>query len=309
MANWSNPIIARAFTLLTYTSFGAAVWEFLLPLHFDWELVCRKRKLTLGTFLYLLCKYSMFFTAGIFLVASNGSKNSRCDVWIWIQYGAASFATNIATGLLYARVWALSGGHLVAVWGIGVLYAGLWGATIYSTYRADGRYIDELSMCSSENLQAHLVATVYQLVVDVLCLGAILFLLVRTHRKGSSSLWRFLMQQGVVYIVVICLVYIFDVVCTSLPLDTAIALTPSQMRLAVTFIAATRMQRGLIEFVEHRPVITSNVSGSSAGVFKRSRMSRAPHVEDSGVAVDLWDHEQSGIGLEKIASHKGALAV
>ncbi|KAH7097099.1 hypothetical protein BKA62DRAFT_458483 [Auriculariales sp. MPI-PUGE-AT-0066] len=300
MIDWNNPNVIRGFTLAAYTSFGVALWEFLLTLKFDLELLCRKRKLTLGTFLYMLCRYSNVLTACMFLVATNATRATRCELWIWIQFGASSFATNVATGLLYARVWALSNSDPFVVWGIGLPYVGAWGVIIYSTYMSDGQYIAALSTCSSSNLEAHRVATIYQLAVDLLCLAVMLILLVRMHRNGLSSLWRFLMQQGVIYFVAICLVYIFDLVCTSLPLSKAIALVPSLLRRG-HFIAATRMQRGLIEFVENRSVVTSSANGSTRVTLGRTRAGKP---QGEGTAVDHWIHDED---LKRIESgeHRG----
>ncbi|KAH7097100.1 hypothetical protein BKA62DRAFT_662187 [Auriculariales sp. MPI-PUGE-AT-0066] len=308
MSDLNDPNLIRGFSLIAYLSFGIAVWEFLISFDFDWEILRRKRRLTFGTILYLLCRYSNVFTACVFLVTTNASRTTPCEIWIYIQYGAASCATNIATGLLYTRVWALSNGYPLAVWGIGLPYAGAWGVIVYSTYMTEGQYIAALSTCLSDNVEAHRIATIYQLAVDLVCLVAMIWLLIRMHRKGTSSLWWFLMQQGVAYFVVICLVYIFDVVCSSLPLNKAIAMTPSLLRQVVTFIAATRMQRGLIVFVETRPVVASNPGGSIVAAFSRTRSTRSKNAHCGGPAVDLWirdedlKHIESGEHTEWISS-------
>ncbi|KAH7043890.1 hypothetical protein BKA62DRAFT_739828 [Auriculariales sp. MPI-PUGE-AT-0066] len=277
MVNWEDPHVLalsiRAYILFVHLVIGAYLWEYLLTLDFDWSIIRRRRKLNLGIILYLLPRYATLFVAFVAIRLTNAFKEIDCTAWNYVQHGSAYVAVSLASALLYARVWALSDGHPLVVYGIGFLYVGNWAMVIYGTYFSYGQYVPQMYICAAVNLEPHRWNALYQLVFDLACLGTMLLVLIRMHHGGS--LWRLLVQQGILYFVAICLVYILHLTFLSLHLNHAVAQMPSALRVIVTCVAATRMQRGLIEFVEKRPVITTGGVGSGIGTFSREQMHAA----------------------------------
>ncbi|KAH7097103.1 hypothetical protein BKA62DRAFT_717553 [Auriculariales sp. MPI-PUGE-AT-0066] len=309
MVDWNDPYILnlsiRAYTLMAHVAAGAYFWEYLVTIKFDWDVLRRARKLTTGTVLYMACRYSGLFVVCLTIALANAFHDLGCKPLVDLQWSSVGFANCIAAGLLYLRVSALSDGRRIIVWGLGLVYAATWAITIWGTYKAIGpaEYIPELYMCASTrgHVTAHNIANIAQFVFDLLCLGAMLWILVRMHRGGTSSLLRFLVQQGVMYFVVILVAYVLDITFSSLGFNEAITLTPSVFRELVTFIASTRMQRGLIEYLENRPVVVS--SGATAVVFNRSTTVHTAVEQDSGPAKDPWHYDQSGLGLGDMKRH------
>ncbi|KAH7096886.1 hypothetical protein BKA62DRAFT_718196 [Auriculariales sp. MPI-PUGE-AT-0066] len=318
MVKWEDPhVIAlsiRAYTLFLHLMIGAYLWEYLLNLDFDWAILRRTRKISRGTVLYLLIRYGTLFVACVSLGVTNAFHDPGCKVWMRIQRGSANFAVTIGAGLLYARVWALSEGNVFVVWGLGTLYLANWAITIYGVYAATGVYVPAMYICASDDLPVHRVVVIYQLAFDLICLWAMLYLLMRMHRGGSNSLWQFLVNQGVLYFIAICLVYILDLTIFSLHVNKVVKQIPGAFRAVVTCIAASRMQRGLIEFVEKRPVVTS--TNATGGFFNRGAngVRSTTHGQESEHPIELtvesWGRGQtSGVYVVDKPESKSGFAV
>ncbi|KAH7096884.1 hypothetical protein BKA62DRAFT_774765 [Auriculariales sp. MPI-PUGE-AT-0066] len=302
MVKWEDPeVIAlsfRAYTLLLHVIVGAYLWEYAINLDFDWLVLRGRRKLTRGAAFYLLLRYTALFVICVSLGVTNAFHDPGCKAWMYVQRGSANIAMTLASGLLYARVWAISEGNPIIVWGIGLLYLGNWGTMAYGIYMAEGVYLETMFICVSGDVEAYRLLVIYQLTFDLICLSTMLFLLLRMHHGGSNSLWKFLVNQGVLYFVAICSAYILDLAFefSAKHLNTVVSQIPSVFRVLVTCIAALRMQRGLIEFVDKRPAITSTrVTTGTGDYFPRgaSGMRSAGAVPGTETAIELSVEVQS----------------
>ncbi|KAH7102124.1 hypothetical protein BKA62DRAFT_792653 [Auriculariales sp. MPI-PUGE-AT-0066] len=290
MVDWNDPhvlaLCIRAYTLLVHVVAGIYFWEFSVTLNFDWRILRGKRPRNLGALLYLLPRYSCLVTAIIAVRVTNAIGPLNCQAYITISFSSA---------LLYARVWALSEGNPFVVWVLGFLYLGNWAMVVYGVYFSYGQYFDTFYICAAINLTPHRWNALYQLIFDLACLA------------DPSGIFSF-NRPGLLYFVAIAIVYALHLTFLSAQMNPAVAQMPSVLRVVAATIAVTRMQRGLIDFVEKRPVITSG--GSVAGAFSREE-TLAPTVKPKGfpdnavyagssyrglqisVNVDTWQERQS----------------
>ncbi|KAH7097800.1 hypothetical protein BKA62DRAFT_814877 [Auriculariales sp. MPI-PUGE-AT-0066] len=253
--NWQDPEIVflsgRALTLLIHLFAGVYFWEYLLSLDFDWEIIRGKRKLNLATAFYILTRYSILLTKIIALRIFNVySVEINCQVWIYLLHGFGYASVAFASGLLYLRVCACSAGNPFVVWSMGAGYVANWAFVVYGTYHTEGLRIPQLFACGALNSLAHRPNIIFQFSYDLACLVLMLFFLLRAHRGGS--LGEFLIQQGLLYFVCICVVYLLNVILISLNLNEAINLMPQGCSLFTTTVCATRMQRELLKYVQHQ---------------------------------------------------------
>ncbi|KAH7102122.1 hypothetical protein BKA62DRAFT_829703 [Auriculariales sp. MPI-PUGE-AT-0066] len=268
MVNWNDPHVLalsiRAYALFAHMLAGLWLWEFIVTFDFDWQIIRGKRPRNLGALLYLLPRYSCMATAIVAVRITNAIGPLDCMGWNYAQHAWAYITISFASALLYARVWALTEGNPWVVGGLGILYVGNWGMVVYGVYFSRGEWFEKSYVCAAVLLTHHRWNAIYQLVFDMLCLGVMLFVLIRMHHGGS--LWRLLVQQGLLYFLAITFLFALHLTFLSLPLNPAVSQIPSALRVVGVTIAVTRMQRGLIDFVQNRPVVTSS---GGAGTFSR----------------------------------------
>ncbi|KAH7097115.1 hypothetical protein BKA62DRAFT_717592 [Auriculariales sp. MPI-PUGE-AT-0066] len=281
--DWHDPVIlflsGRAYILLAHAMVGAYFWEYLITFGFDWQLLRGKRKLTFGTIIYLFPRYANLLTSFFTLRVTNSlSADVDCEAWITVLYAFAYGTIGLTSGLLYARVCALSGRNLVVTIGMGLAYLGYWGIVTYAVYHSKGHYVDVLFTCATTDAGTHRIIAIYMFLFDFLCLTLVFRFLHQMHRGGS--LWNYLVKQGIVYFVSICCTYLVAVVFQLLKLNDPVAEAPGILGVFVTTVCATRMQRGLIEFIESPGARTV---ASGAGIVSTSNpFDQRRHAELTG---------------------------
>ncbi|KAH7097263.1 hypothetical protein BKA62DRAFT_716784 [Auriculariales sp. MPI-PUGE-AT-0066] len=221
---------------------------------FDWDVARGRRKFNIATLFYLLPRYSSLMVSIVALRITNVfSANVDCQVRRshgYMLLHCFSYGTvGLTSGLLYARVCALSARNIFVIIGIGLAYLGYWVLVVYAIYHCSkGVYVQQLLACSAEDLHTHRITTIYMFGFDLLCLSAVLVCLLRMHRGGS--LWSYLLKQGILYFICICVAYLCSVVFHILDLNDAVSEAPNTVAVFVTTVCATRMQRGLIEYFD-----------------------------------------------------------
>ncbi|KAH7067123.1 hypothetical protein BKA62DRAFT_779209 [Auriculariales sp. MPI-PUGE-AT-0066] len=292
---WRSDLVlflsGRAYILMAHAMAG--IWEFIINLGFDWDVARGRRKFNIATLFYLLPRYSSLMVSIVALRITNVfSANVDCQAWIYALHCFSYGTVGLTSGLLYAECsCALSARNIFVIIGIGLAYLGYWVLVVYAIYHSKGVYVQQLLACSAEDLHTHRITTIYMFGFDLLCLSAVLVCLLRMHRGGS--LWSYLLKQGILYFICICVAYLCSVVFHILDLNDAVSEAPNTVagKLFVTTVCATRMQRGLIEYFDS-PVRGINSHSAVISVTNPFDRSKANHPSRSvgHVQVDRTMH-------------------
>lgn len=298
--NWQDPYVllmsARAFILVVHTIFGVYLWEFLQSLNFDWQFITRRRPLKAASVIYLLARYTMLVALIVGVRICNAlSPDINCQRWNYVLHACAYTCVAFTSLLLYIRVVALSARNRFVVVGLGLFYATYWAFVVYGVYHSEAEYVPELFLCAAVKLTAHRLNTIVQFSFDFTCLCVMTYFLLRGHRGGS--LWKFLVQQDIVYFLCITSAYLFASVFLIINLNDAVSQAPNVFALLITSVCATRMQRGLAEFYEPSRPRTYVTTSTALPHSPQSPIGAAPFarhpLDSSGINVTV-DIEEKG---------------
>ncbi|KZW01415.1 hypothetical protein EXIGLDRAFT_830127 [Exidia glandulosa HHB12029] len=307
MVSWQDPYVlamsARAFILSVHTMFGVYVWEFLTSLDFDWAVITGRKKLNASIVIYWLARYCTLIALVIGIRICNVLEPTDCETWNFVLHSFAYGSTGFLSGLLFLRVAALSQRNIYVMSFLSAFYLAYWAMVGYGIYHSEAVYVPELFLCAAIGLTAHRANTIVQFSFDMTCLLFMLFFLFRGHRGGS--LWKFLVQQGVVYLVCIAVGYLLASVFLILNLNDAVSQIPNVFALLINAMCATRMQRGLTNFYEPSSRSRTWTANSSAGAVTPAAP-RFPthHIATGGinVTVDVEHEDEGGYPMQKYAN-------
>ncbi|EJD46185.1 hypothetical protein AURDEDRAFT_164845 [Auricularia subglabra TFB-10046 SS5] len=279
MVNWQDPttvyLCARALVLITHISFGVYLWEFLTSFDFDILYIKRRRKLGLGSSVYFLARYTTLAALAVALRIANVFEPINCKASLhgcmrWrqalrLQAGMAfakaarkslSYASvAFSSLLLYMRVYAIiavSGSKRPIAVFLGMFYSAYLGTIVYGSTQARFAYIPELYICAPTRMSVHRLNVIVQFAFDLTSLVVMSYSLLKAAGGGPGSLWRVVFSQGAVWMLVVTAAYLLAVILLILELNDPLAEIPNEVALLVLTICATRMQRGLINFVGER---------------------------------------------------------
>ncbi|KAH7098705.1 hypothetical protein BKA62DRAFT_712094 [Auriculariales sp. MPI-PUGE-AT-0066] len=235
---WEDPEVTsqwrRALILVAHAAFGLYLYALLRSRR---SLLQRRRRLTIGGVLYLLPRYTLSILGIVLLCMCNMfNENVNCTRWDYVLHVFAYSTNTLTQGLLYARVCALSKFNKYLTWGLGVAYAASWGMAING-------------MCKSEAIY---------FTFEFTCVMTMLFYLLRMHRGGNSSLWRFLLRQGITYLFWLCSAFLILVICVLVNPGDLLELICMIQAILVMTISGTRMQRNLVDFASQDIVVDTS---------------------------------------------------
>ncbi|KAH7098728.1 hypothetical protein BKA62DRAFT_810237 [Auriculariales sp. MPI-PUGE-AT-0066] len=288
--NWDDPVTLyrwrRALVLFSHTGAGLYIWEFFTTLGYEVALLKGRRKLNWGGVLYLLPRYSIAIVGVVLLRMVNAfTDDVKCSMWDHILHGFA-YASNTFTQDCCTHVCEYF------VWGLGVAYVGSWGFAINGMYYADAIYVPEHYLCQPVNLHRHGINLGYQFAFDLACMISMMVLLFRMHRGGN--LWKFLVRQGLVYVISLCSAYLFLVVCLLVAPGDILEMISIITALLIMTICATRMQRELVEFYDVKPGAGAVIDSSLPKPPISSHHRSVPDTMVISLGPNNDDHDSSG---------------
>lgn len=163
-----------------------------------------------------------------------------------LSYASVAFSSL----LLYMRVIAVSGNKRPIAVFLGMFYSAYLGTIVYGSTQARFAYIPELYICAPTRMSVHRLNVIVQFAFDFSSLVMMSYFLLRA--AGGGSLWRVVFSQGAVWMLVVTAAYLLAVILLILEPNDPLAEIPNEVALLVLTICATRMQRGLINFVGER---------------------------------------------------------
>ncbi|KAH7107029.1 hypothetical protein BKA62DRAFT_685793 [Auriculariales sp. MPI-PUGE-AT-0066] len=263
MLDWRDPDVVlmceRVFSYSVTAVWGLYIWEFLVSIPFD----LRGSRKFRWTFLpYLGSRYSILaaLTIAVRMFWVFG-ESVNCHQLELTLYAFAHLAVIFSSLLILLRVAAVANNlPKYIIIALSVFYVCNVGGLIYGITQADATYVPELHMCSAR----HTVSSRYNMsisfVFDMACLGVMLVALLRMR---GGNLWKYLISQGLIYMVVIAGAYLPGVIFLFLDLNDAMNELPQGFAVTVLALTATRMYRELSNYVSSDTPSTTLASGTT----------------------------------------------
>ncbi|KAG1738924.1 uncharacterized protein EDB91DRAFT_1137416 [Suillus paluster] len=205
MVDWNDPVLeARLATLsvqLLYFILGLYSWEYVRSLHVEIALLRRQLAFRWALLSYITARFS-FLIATVLLVMQSSPFHTRVDCQSLITF--ITFATNVAVDCsatnLMIRTWIIWTNSYLLRLLLVLLSLGHW--TINTLFLATIRASTTNGMCiiTSINPAYASAGVIYSMFHDLLLL---VFTVVGLWRMSSSStLWKLLVKQGVIYFII-----------------------------------------------------------------------------------------------------------
>ncbi|EJD39983.1 hypothetical protein AURDEDRAFT_170962 [Auricularia subglabra TFB-10046 SS5] len=288
----------HGYILSVHIIFGIYLWEFLTSLDFDWLYIRGQKRWTLAAGSYFLTRYLGLAVWILGVRICNVFEPIDCRAWNLAisvtAYGAGAF-----TGmLLLLRVAALSSRNIYILVFLGLFYGSLWGTTIWGMYHTDGIYIEAFHICGASGVKSHQLNTTMAFAFDTTCLALMMFYLLRARRSHSASLWAFMLQQGVLYVVIISTSYLFVLIILYLDLNDAISQTANSYAVTGIMFCAMRMHRALVRYNEPSSRLATSQRSNTVSAGVEPFSPRRQEALNVTVTVDKYDDDQTTV-------HKG----
>ncbi|KAI0032365.1 hypothetical protein K488DRAFT_85908 [Vararia minispora EC-137] len=231
MPDWSSaPILLRAASALAYsyhTYLGVILWELVLHLKFDLDILFGSEPRKWTFWLYLACRLLPFLDASMFAFAADIhnpiQKHISCQSIIASMSTFGILSLLASSSLMLLRAIALWDGNRVIVVLVALVLFGSLGTSIRALVLMDG-IPDPLlpgEGCFMINDQALWTSYAAFLVTEVLTFFLTVTGLYRFKLRfgGTSGLWKLLYQHGLFWVVLAMLVDVPSLVLLGLDLN------------------------------------------------------------------------------------------
>jgi len=255
MTKWNDPATLETqnlyFVKLLQFAGGVYIWEIVTHLKYDWNLIIRPRdgppwvKWT-----YLMCRYFALASVMALLTGFDVSTEVNCKTWVILTWIISFPAVQSSSVLMAIRV--------IAIWGYNKLFIALVasilcvqaGCYIYETTKVDAAWDSEEHSCGILNSKTTRLSITMTLGVDIFLLCSILIGLSRWKSVGQFGLWKFLWNQGTIWLTLAAIAEVPTVVLVWLNYNQAVNLMFFEPELVILAISAARMYRSLAEYTK-----------------------------------------------------------
>ncbi|VDB92277.1 unnamed protein product [Peniophora sp. CBMAI 1063] len=236
---------------------GIYIWEWVTTLRFEWEVFSGKRNFRWSFCVYVICR--LFALAAIILafVGFNVTSAINCNAWLRSLLIFAWFGIGFSSLLILLRgiaLWAVD-------WKIVSVMSATWlttfGFSLYSIQQGHAEWSPALKSCTITDTYRYKWGLLVNLVVEIILLG-IMFTGVLSKRNGTG-LWRVLFVQGIVWMLVAVFSKLPSVILSFLNIDDGWNLMFQFPHLVIIIIVATRVYRGLVDYISPAGSTTSRL--------------------------------------------------
>ncbi|KAN0118569.1 hypothetical protein V8E52_004992 [Russula decolorans] len=233
-----------------YTMSGLYIWEYLTTLHFELDVIRRRRPYRWTIWIYLLARVSTLMAVIInFIVFDTTSINCQALMSLQLTFSCSGLVT--ASLLIIFRITAIWNknrlvvGTAIVVWATNVLIAIFLGIMpIRSTWDP------VLQRCIVLNTDKPKPSIIAILITDIVLLLIVFIGLLRLQGSGVSfALGRLLWKQGVIWLLIATVAEVPPTVLIILNLNASLNFMfvfPSAIAMS---ISATRIYRNLADYV------------------------------------------------------------
>ncbi|KAI0274133.1 hypothetical protein BGY98DRAFT_96042 [Russula aff. rugulosa BPL654] len=256
MVNFRDPIVIARETdeVDKFWSFvgGIFVWEFLITLDYEWNIIRGNRPYGWTIWVYSLTRVATLATVALNMFNVDATSQIDCQVTADLQFIFAYLALATSSLLMVIRI--------IAIWDrkriIVAFVTGVWGINIAFLIQGVLRFrsswgVNTVSEGCVFYLDSIRLSTVVGFVTDTILLFFMLFGLYRLRRRGGGlmALGRLLWNQGVVWLLLAVVAELTPMVFILLNLNQILNLTFQVPWVISMSIASTRMYRSLSNFL------------------------------------------------------------
>jgi len=293
MPDWSSPReIARdmvVFEEICLAALGLYTWEVIIHLPFDWSIISRKREVHWPAFLYLYCKYSLFFgTIGI-TIANNVTTKVNCQaLYVFIQFTGFTTIGSASTLLMLRTIAVWNRVPLVTV-PLVLASMGQWGLLLHGIVIVRSSWSDVARACVVNAAQPVFMEAIYLYTMSLDLIVLLLTVIGLAMSQNRSSLWQLLFRQGIIYFFVAFIANLLPAIFLVLNLNPIMNLVFSVPAAVASSIVACRSFVSLTNFRQkvyvHRALPHSS---TSVGTGESSRR-KVIQARAGGVVTDGSD--------------------
>lgn len=254
MTNWHDPAIVYAedvaLVKLMHALGGIYIWEFLSNLGFEYSVITGKRKFAWTFLLYLGCRWCPLFAITTQVLGFDLYHKIDCQAWVLAAFifGYLSFA--FASSLIVLRVIALWDRNRIVVALTSVFWLATVGSYIYCAATSEAVWDEDAESCRALCTENNRISVFTTFMSDLVLLGLMLLGLLRwKNARQRYGIWWFLCTQGLVWVLVVTLAEVPPTVFIILDLNDPLNLMPQVLALVIMTIGASRMYRGLVDYL------------------------------------------------------------
>ncbi|KZV73731.1 hypothetical protein PENSPDRAFT_270486 [Peniophora sp. CONT] len=253
MPNWERQaeshIDRQIYIKLFCFVFGVGIWEYITAFGYEWAVYSGRRKYLRTIWLYSGFRFLLLMWLFTLLVSKNGAVHHHCTT----MYIATSFTCYVIVSLGSLMI-AL---RVIAIWEhkrlISLLSYGFiilcFVVNMRSLFYLRARYDPVSRSCVAFGSYNHLPCTIAILATDMALMAMMLLGLLRLWEARQLGLVRFLYRQGVLWLALAMIAGHPTVVAAGLGVTKDIYLTAQVFATTALCICATRMYRGLTDYV------------------------------------------------------------
>ncbi|KAI0256383.1 hypothetical protein BJV78DRAFT_1171688 [Lactifluus subvellereus] len=272
MTNWRDPVRVFAdyviLVKLVHVLGGLYIWEFVTNIDYEYSIITGKRKFSRAFPLYLGCRLSPLSVVILQFLVLDVSHGVNCQVLIIMSLIVGYLSFLFASALIVLRISALWEHNKVVI----ALASAAWLANatsyIYSAATSRGYWTGiNCAILHTEHTKISILST---LITDLVLLSLVLIGVLRwKEARQKGGVWWVLYTQGLTWVAVITLAEIPPLVFVFLDLNVPMDLMFLSPGLIIMSFGASRMYRGLADYLtandpSTRPVSNKEQSRSSS---------------------------------------------
>ncbi|KAI0319101.1 hypothetical protein OF83DRAFT_851190 [Amylostereum chailletii] len=251
MPKWQDPAIlaadSNALVKFQLVVVGIYIWEFVTTLGYDWSYITGWRSWKWTTWLYEGCRLSVLASLTVIAIGFGSLSGLNCKVLIKFTLMFPYLGELFASSLIAVRAIAIwNRNTYIVVPAVSALLAQL--CVLISFVVIINPKVDSPESCTINIADETLPFVIATLVSDIVLFLCMFTGLWRHRESRRFGVFRFLWDQGLVWIAAAVVAEVPPIVFLGLNLNDPFDLMFQQSGLIILSIAATRMYRGLTNF-------------------------------------------------------------
>lgn len=263
MTNWQDPaqVVTDYIHLVkvAHVLGGLYIWEFILNLDYEYEIITGKRKANWSFLLYLGCRWCPLIVITLQFLGFDSPHEINCQASVIMTFIFAYLSLLFASGLIVLRIYAFWEFNKIVVAVASAAWVANTASYIYSAATSRGYWTG--SFCAIGHTEHTRISVFSTFITDLILLSLMLIGIMRWGRgtaRRTGGILSLLYTQGITWVVVFTLAEVPPVVFITLNLNDPMNLMFLDLGLIIMSFGASRMHRGLSKYPD-------GVSGKEAG--------------------------------------------
>lgn len=269
MVNWHDPSLVLddyvSVIKLNHALAGIFIWETVITLGFELDVLRGKRPYRWTLWLYLGTRYTLLCTFIVIFINTDGPK-VPCHPFMVLNFALPYASWAFASLILVLRVIAIWNRNIV----VSLISVGVWAGALALNIRnltmVEAAFNPLVNACVVTKTHDGLINTLAVLVADMVLLLIMLIGLLRHASRRSTALWKLLYQQCIIWIALAAFAEIPPVIFFIFNLNDVWNEMLLGSAITILTIGATRMYRSLSEYGSITEFVSPDLPRFSTGV-------------------------------------------